>query len=461
MRTKIRVLSYLNSSANQLVMKSVCLGLIPFAFAFFFEFSGCDNDEEKTDDPAAIEVEENHLTQQPDSPTKAQGRAVTPPKSQKKTEVNFGEALQNVHLKNLTPSEANSRIEIINRSISFRTEAGRGLENDRFYHVAEVTPPLSPRGDPLSATCVQIAENYAFVSWHWNAGKADYHGVLEIYNLHDPGVPKLQSSLVAPDIDFNHLHADIDSLGNGKLYVTGSESPRTQNLKSPAYLGEFIVKKGRFQVEVSAREDLSSYSGNCVIKHNGKLYTVSGSTNGALSRFDLNSGKKESALKVNGLKYIAGNDKFIVVLAQSKPQSQLAVYPSDASSFEKPLRTIPVGAITPENGKNVVFIDDEFAYISTGRLGLKVFDLMTSSSSPFYTYHTLLPGATNGVAADGDFIYIANGSSGLHVLHKRQFMFTGNFSHTGSANFVTTGNHFIIVANGKGGLTIIRREPVV
>lgn len=448
------------SRVNQLTMKSLYLRLIPIAVFSFFEFNGCDQEEAADNETPAVEQNDN--TGNRSSATRQNRSAAVAKKGNQKPKlVTFEEAQQDIRVVETSTIESQNRVEIINKSISFRAESGRAPDKFRFYHTAEVRAPKSPHGDPLSATCVQIQGNYAFVSWHWNRGDADYYGVLEIYNLNDPALPKLQSTLTAANIDFNDLYADIDDRGTGKVYAVGSENVSTKNLESPGYFGEFPVKNGRFHANHTARVDLDSYSGNCVIKHNENLFTVSGNTNGSFSKHDLKTGETKAILTMDGFKYLAANDKFLLILKQGRPQSQLAVYDSEAPDFKKPLRTISVGAITPENGKNVVYIDGEFAYISTGKLGMKVYDLMTSSSTPFYTYHTLLPGAANGVAADDDFIYIANGSSGLHVLHKNQFMLAGNFSHSGSANFVTAGNNFVIVANGRGGLTILRREPVV
>lgn len=451
-------LSVVNSRLNQLTMKSHLRYILPVIAFTFLEFNACEEEAATNEQKAKVEQQDTA------NQNKSSGQNATTTTAVNSNPqpgiISFHPVRQKIMISDQSTVESQNRVELINKPISFRTESGRAPVKHRFYHLAEVSAPLSPHGDPLSATCVQIEGNYAFVSWHWNRGESDYYGALEIYNLSDPEVPKLQSSLTAANIDFNHLYADIDERGKGKVYAVGSENAQAGELTSPAYFGEFPVKNYRFQNEVTGREDLKSYSGNCVIKHSGNLYTVSGHSKGAFTKLDPKTGKTTNLFQLDGLKYLAANDKFIIMLKQGRPQSQLAVYDSKNPDFKKPLRTISVGGITPRNGKNVVYIDGDFAYISTGKLGMKVYDLLTSSSTPFYTYHTLLPGTTNGVAADEDYIYIANGSSGLHVLHKNGLLLAGNFSHRGSANFVAAGDRHIITANGKGGLTLMRKKKV-
>lgn len=441
-------------------MKSHLHYIFPVIAFAFLEFNACEDEESATNEPAFDKVEQaDTLNARRNSAPPVGVQPKPRSKSNGKTgNIVFQQAAQNTRVSHAIREENQRRLKILNTPISFRTESGRALDKHQFHLSAQVQAPLSPQGDPLSATCVQIEGNYALVSWHWNRGESDYYGALEIYNLSDPHLPKLQSTLTAVNIDFNHLFAEVDEKGTGVVYAVGSENEHNHHLESPGYFGEFPVKNGIFETRLTGREDLPAFSGNCVIKHSGDLYAVSGHSKGALTKLNLKTGKVDNVFQSDGLKYLAANDKFIILLKQGRPQSQLAVYNSKNPDFKKPLRTISVGEITPRNGKNTVYIDGEFAYISTGKLGMKVYDLLTSSATPFYTYNTLLPGAANGVAADEEYIYIANGSSGLHVLHKKGLLLAGNFSSNGSANFVTANNNYVIVANGKGGLTILRKE---
>lgn len=95
--------------------------------------------------------------------------------------------------------------------------------------------------------------------------------------------------------------------------------------------------------------------------------------------------------------------------------------------------------------------------MATGQDGLKVFDIVTMSSTPVGTFDPSV-GLTNGVATDNDYAYVANGESGLYILNKSDLTQVGNYKYNGSANFVDASGRFVFVANGIGGLKIIRRD---
>lgn len=183
-----------------------------------------------------------------------------------------------------------------------------------------------------------------------------------------------------------------------------------------------------------------------------------GNTGGALTRLNRTTDILDVELSQDGLKYLDFDNNKLILLKQGNPSSVLMVFNLPVTDFNSPVQTIQVGPITPEDGKNVVYLKDDYAYLATGTEGLKVFDVNSSSSTPVHNYNSSLPGLVNGVSTDDEYIYIANGESGLHILNKADFSFFGNYSYTGSANFTAAENNFIFVANGIGGIKIIRKD---
>jgi hypothetical protein len=328
---------------------------------------------------------------------------------------------------------------------------------DDFTLVADVDAPTTNDGRKLSATCIQIIGDYAYVSWHLNDGPQDYAGLLEVYDIGNPTNPSIITTLWSADIDFNHLYASDNMNGNKrKLWAIGSRDIYSSNLSSPAYLGKFTLTNEIFTNNTFEQFDLPSFSGNSVIERNGLLYLVSGQTGGALTTMDTAGGPLTTQVSNDRLKYLDFDGNKMIMLKQGNSSSELMVYDLPNPNFSTPT-VIQVGPINPADGKNVAHINNGKVYVATGTYGLKVFDAITGSSSPIATFNPS-EGATNGVSTDDEYIYVANGESGLHILNKNDATAVGNYNYDGSANFVASKSDFIFVANGTGGLKIIHKN---
>lgn len=338
-------------------------------------------------------------------------------------------------------------------------ESGTPAQTE-FVLVADVDAPVVPGiNAKLSATSIQIIGNYGYVSWHLNEGPQDYAGLIEVYNISNPTNPQIVSAIWSTDIDFNHVYVDPNgSAANRKFWVVGSRDVNSGNLNSPGMLAQFDLTNEIFTNESFVQTDLPSFSGNCVVEKNNDLLMVSGNTGGALTRLNRTTEILDTELNQDGLKYLDFDNNKLILLKQGNPSSELAVFNLPVTDFNSPVHSIQVGSITPEDGKNVAHLKDDYAYVATGTEGLKIFDVNTGSSTPVHNYDSSLPGLVNGVSTDNEYIYIANGESGLHILNKSDFSFVGNYSYTGSANFTAADNDFIFVANGIGGIKIIRKD---
>jgi len=204
--------------------------------------------------------------------------------------------------------------------------------------VADVAAPTTPGGQKLSATCIQLIGDYAYVSWHLNAGPADYSGLLEVYNIANPSMPLIVSSLWSTDIDFNHLYVELSEIAPGqrRLWAVGSRNIYSSGLSSPAWLGEFTLTNNIFTMNTFLEEDLPSFSGNSVIKFSNSLLLTSGKSNGALTSYDLASQELNQEAADERMKYLDIDGQKMIALQQGNTNSTLYSYSLPNPDFRIP-----------------------------------------------------------------------------------------------------------------------------
>jgi len=113
-------------------------------------------------------------------------------------------------------------------------------------------------------------------------------------------------------------------------------------------------------------------------------------------------------------------------------------------------------SISPLNGKNVVVLNNEEAYMTLSSGGLAVVN--TTNGNIRGTYNHGTPNLANSVDVDDCFVYLANGSDGLVILTKEDLKLFGTIQLAASSNFVNIEEDLIFVANGRGGLSIIEKD---
>src|SRR5690625_7360674 len=113
--------------------------------------------------------------------------------------------------------------------------------------------------------------------------------------------------------------------------------------------------------------------------------------------------------------------------------------------------------INPLDGKNVVVLDENRAYITLSDAGLAVIDLQNGSIVGEYNHGT--SSLTNGVDVDSCFVYLANGSDGLVILNKKDLRLYGTIELTpASDNFVRVDGYLIYITNDSEGVMIMRKD---
>lgn len=331
----------------------------------------------------------------------------------------------------------------------FGTEPAEPAEKEVVIdHIADVANPDTDHGHDISATCVDMSGNKAYVSYHQQG--VEYSGCVEVINFDTPETFSLVSYMRSVESrDFNHLIVD-----DGKVYMTGGEN-------KGAFLAYIPLTDGIF---ASGNADLLNVvrlpgsDANCVVRNSGYYLVATTAGLQTLNATDYSSiGSKETP---GSAKYIHLNgDKMLTLNLTTRDSEQsgadVNIYSSSDYTFGSPLSTISESVITPVNGKNVARVDGNHVYVCLGNNGFTRYTDGVESGS-FKIDGT--NAAVNGMDFDDKYIYIAYGSKGLHILDKNTLEEVASYTYSGgkSANYVRATGGYIYVAYGKNGLQVFQ-----
>lgn len=351
--------------------------------------------------------------------------------------------------------------------------------------VVEVLPPTSSTPThKYSATSISFNEDLVYVSWHANPetnmhyaqgnyspsvdSAEDFGGIVDIIHIdrYDITSSLFEQSMENSEFKYNHI------LFSDNVVYTAATSNKVGAAMSKIALtpaGLFPELDNYKEVRVP----LTGYSANCVERIGNELVTISGYSKGGINKFALTDESNQEKKHIKGgddyqgkyVYYHAANGK--VVTLNNTSRGIVTIYNSDMveeTSFE-------VGAIYPEDGKNVCICDNEHIYVCKGQNGFGVYDYAGNRVGGSGK-------SANGVDVDDKYIYLAAGD-GLAILDKNSRFVNGEgdicnrtvkkFSYTGrgatsvtdetsikqSANFVKKGpDGRIYVAYGMYGLQI-------
>lgn len=317
--------------------------------------------------------------------------------------------------------------------------------------------------DGQSATCIKPVDGKLYVSYHTNG--STFGGNLELAAVSGKTITIEQSIKDnESSLDYNHLAVD----GN-KLYLAGS-SKKNGGLVATVGLdadGRFVTST---PVEVAyVDKDAAKHSGydvNCVIPFGSNV--IAASTRGyeifdaafATHYYLPTAGKAKHLAVANnnlyGLNFTSSDNK----AAQIQKFNNATL--ENGTSFN-------VGELAPDYAKNVIAVDGTDTYVCRGQNGVTVFnadgsqkwqwDVPTMKNPENRDKLGLAKGCANGLAVDGQYVYVACGGYGIVVLDKA----TGKEichrqSQTGkSANYVAVGNDGnIYVAYGQSRIQVFK-----
>ena len=312
----------------------------------------------------------------------------------------------------------------------------------------------------ISATCVQEHNGRLYMSYHTRDKK--HGGCIEVFSPVENNKVTLEQYLCddQKDLDFNHLLADqsksITTTINGKDTVI-YEKPLQFIQMNPA-TAEF-AKKG--------------YDENCVVYNDETNHLIVATTKGYLVYNADTYNELDKINKPGKVKHIAiGNGKIVTVYLDRAATNETEAIPATVEIFDQkdedlsnPIKSFAISTIEPNNGKNVVRVDDNKIYVCRGAAGMYVYDM---EGNELWHYQMPSPTITEGVNAGKykghangcyvgkKYVYIAYGGFGLVVLDKETHKVVAHRDLVHSANYVIEYKGYIYVAYGQNRLQVFQ-----
>lgn len=326
--------------------------------------------------------------------------------------------------------------------------------------------------DTQSATAiVPTNDNKVYVSYHTNG--TDFGGSIDVAEMNGEQLTlkqRVQQAEAGATYDFNHLNVI-----NNKLYLAGSAKGKDGKQFGGATVsyaaiggdGTLNVTEGLSTV---ALDNTVKGDANCVVPFGNNIavastlgYSVYDPTlvEGTLTK----TTGKAKFVAVNGASLVGLNYTSEIAVGDAEVQGEVQVFDNSM----KQTSSFNVGAIAPNNGKNMIAIDSNGRiYVCKSAKGLMCYE----NGSPAWDSEWTTPvshgegnisvdkrqGYINGVAVDDNYVYVAAGAYGLVVLTKEGKEVTHKRIGTSgnSANYVAVKNGLIYVAYGKGRIQVFK-----
>lgn len=329
--------------------------------------------------------------------------------------------------------------------------------------------------DTQSATAiVPTADNKVYVSYH-TYGK-EFGGSIDVAEMNGEQLTlkqRVQQADAGATYDFNHLNVI-----NNKLYLAGSAKGKDgKQLGGAAISYAAIGSDGTLNVT----EGLTSQSldntvkgdANCVVPFDNNIavastlgYSVYEPTLAKEAKDRVSTTGKAKFVAVNGSSLVGLNYTSEIAAGDAEVQGEVQIFDNSM----KQTSSFNVGAIAPNNGKNMIAIDSNGRiYVCKSAKGLMCYE---SNGNQAWASEWTTPtsksdknvsvdkrqGYINGVAVDDNYVYVAAGAYGLVVLTKDGKEVTHKRIGTAgnSANYVAVKNGLIYVAYGKGRIQVFK-----
>ena len=329
--------------------------------------------------------------------------------------------------------------------------------------------------DTQSATAIFPTDNNkVYVSYHTN-GK-DFGGSIDVAEMNGEQLTlkqRVQQAEAGATYDFNHLNVI-----NSKLYLAGSAKGKDGKQYGGATISYAAIESdGKLNVteglSTVALDNTVKGDANCVVPFDNNIavastlgYSVYEPTLAKEAKDRVSTTGKAKFVAVNGTSLVGLNYKSEITAGDDEVQGEIQVFDNSM----KQTSSFTVGAIAPNNGKNMIAIDSNGRiYVCKSAKGLMCYE---SNGNPAWTSEWTTPvshgagnvsvdkrqGYINGVAVDENYVYVAAGAYGLVVLTKdgkevthKRIGTSGN-----SANYVAVKNGLIYVAYGKGRIQVFK-----
>lgn len=347
----------------------------------------------------------------------------------------------------------------------------------------------------ISATCVQEHNGRLYMSYHTRDKK--HGGCIEVFRPVENNKVTLEQYLCDDqnDLDFNHLMAVKLKSGKRMVYLPGSSNKKGAMLAYIPILDNHLLadqsksitstKDGEETVTyekplqfiqmnpATAEFAKKGYDENCVVYNEETNHLIVATTKGYLVYNADTHNELDKISKPGKVKHLAiGNGKIVTVYLDREATNETEAIPATVEIFDqkaedlsKPIKSFAISTIEPNNGKNVVRVDDNKIYVCRGAAGMYVYDM---EGNELWHYQMPSPtisdgenagkykGHANGCYVGKKYVYIAYGGFGLVVLDKETHKVVAHRAVPKSANYVIEYKGYIYVAYGQSRMQVFQ-----
>ena len=345
----------------------------------------------------------------------------------------------------------------------------------------------------ISATCVQVHNGRLYMSYHTR--DKQHGGCIEVFSPVEDNKVKLEQYLCddQKDLDFNHLLAVKLKSGKRMVYLPGSSNKKGAMLAYiPIQDNHLLADESKsITTTINGKDTViyekplqfiqmnpatgayKGYDENCVVYNDETNHLIVATTKGYLVYNADTNNELDKINKPGKVKHIAiGNGKIVTVYLDREATSETEAIPATVEIFDQkaedlsnPINSFAISTIEPNNGKNVVRVDDNKIYVCRGAAGMYVYDM---EGNELWHYQMPSPtitegenagkykGHANGCYIGKKYVYIAYGGFGLVVLDKETHKVVAHRNLAHSANYVIEYKGYIYVAYGQNRLQVFQ-----
>ena len=347
----------------------------------------------------------------------------------------------------------------------------------------------------ISATCVQELNGRLYMSYHTRDTK--HGGCIEVFSPVENNKVTLEQYLCddQKDLDFNHLLAVKLKSDKRMVYLPGSSNKKgamlayipiqdnhlladqSKSITTTINGKDTVIYEKPLQFiqmnPATAEFAKKGYDENCVVYNDETNHLIVATTKGYLVYNADTYNELDKINKPGKVKHVAiGNGKIVTVYLDREATNETEAIPATVEIFDQkaedlsnPIKSFAISTIEPNNGKNVVRVDDNKIYVCRGAAGMYVYDM---EGNELWHYQMPTPTITEGVNAGKykghangcyvgkKYVYIAYGGFGLVVLDKETHKVVAHRDLVHSANYVIEYKGYIYVAYGQNRLQVFQ-----
>lgn len=346
----------------------------------------------------------------------------------------------------------------------------------------------------ISATGIMPLNGYLYMSYHTNQNQKDntaysHGGCIEVMAPveNDQAVLKQYIYDSERTLDFNHILATKLNSDERKIFLPGSSSKKGAML---AYMdirkdhmladesmeitsndgNEVTIKQPLNYVQLKpAKAEYKGYDEKCVVYNDDTNHLIVATTEGYTVYDATTMNEVNTYSKPGKAKHVAmGNGKIVCLYLNERNKDTQVGIPATIEIINKKsedfenTKTFPTNvSIEPNDGKNVIAVEDNKIYACLGAAGLYVYDMNGNEQ-----WHYQMPNPKNkddkwkalcnGCFVDDNYVYLAYGSYGIVVIDKNTHKVVAHRIVEKSANYVTVYNGYIYVAYGRSRMQVFK-----